>query len=127
MGENGMIVPTTNEPCSIVGRLQNGRSIMAHVARPTDFQTGLSLHRAPASALPGEVGTGSPSGNAKKQTAAGRRGLLCRLYDAIMDNRQQRANRDVEAFLARRGHRLTDGIERELDAHLFNGGWHARR
>ncbi len=100
---------------------------MAYAARPTDFQTGVSLHRAPASAFPGEVGTGSPSGNAKKQTAAARRGLLRRLYDAIMDNRQLRANRDIEAFLARRGHRLTDSIERDLNEHLFNGGWNSRR
>ena len=63
----------------------------------------------------------------KKQTAAPRRGLLRRLFDKIMDNRQLSANRDIEAFLARRGHRLTDSIERDLNDHLFNGGWHARR
>ncbi len=80
-----------------------------------------------ASAFPGEVGTGSSSGNAKKQTAAARRGFLRRLYDTIMDNRQLRANRDIEAFLARRGHRLTDSIERDLNEHLFNGGWQSRR
>ena len=86
---------------------------MAYVARPTDFQADVSLRRAPA--------------NAKKQTAAPRRGLLRRLFDKIMDNRQRSANRDIEAFLARRGHRLTDSIERDLNDHLFNGGWHARR
>jgi hypothetical protein len=81
---------------------------MAYVARPSDFQTSASLYRAPA----------------KPQ---GRHGLLRRLYDAIMDIRQRRANRDIEAFLARRGNRLTDSIERELGERLFNGGWNARR
>jgi hypothetical protein len=100
---------------------------MAFVARPTDFQTHGPLYRAPAGAFPGEAGTGSPSGNAKKQTAEGRRSFLRRLYDAIMDNRQRRANRDIEAFLARRGYRLTDSIERDLSEHLFNGGWNSRR
>lgn len=81
---------------------------MAHVARSTDFQTDISRYRAPVK-------------------TAERRGFLRRLYDRILDSRQQRANRDIAAFLARRGNRLTDSIERDLNNHLFNGGWHARR
>jgi hypothetical protein len=100
---------------------------MAYVARPTDFQAGVPLHRAPASALRGEVGSASPSANAQKRTTEGRQGVLRRLYEAIMDNRQRRTHRDVEAFLARRGNRLTDSIERDLSEHLFNGGWNSRR
>jgi hypothetical protein len=110
----------------LAGR-ETGDKTMAFVAHPTDFQADVSLHRAPASAFPGEVGAGSSSGSAKKQTATKRPGFLRRLYDTIMENRQRSANRDIEAFLARRGHRLTDSIERDLNMHLFNGGWHARR
>ena len=81
---------------------------MAYVARPSDFQTDISPYRAPAK-------------------TAGRRGFLRRLYDTMMESRQRRANRDIAAYLAMRGHRLTDSIERELNDRLFNGGWHARR
>jgi hypothetical protein len=81
---------------------------MAFVARPSDFQTDVSPYRAAAKPAP-------------------RRGLLRRLFDTIMDNRQSRADREVAAFLARRGYRLTDSIERELNEHLFGGGWNARR
>ena len=81
---------------------------MAHMAHPTAFHAPVSLYRAPASAV-------------------GRRGFLRRLYDTMMDSRQQRVNRDIEAFLARRGYRLTDSIERDLNAHLFDGGWHSKR
>ncbi len=80
---------------------------MTYVARPTDFHTDGSPYRVPAK-------------------TEKRRGFLRRLYDTIVRNRQIGANRDIEAFLARRGYRLTDSIERDLNEHLFNGGWHAR-
>jgi hypothetical protein len=105
---NATIFQLTNEVCSTIGRLEKGSPTMAYVARPTDFRTGVSLHRGP-----------------EKTTA--RPGFLRRLFDTIMDSRQLRANRDVEAFLARRGYRLTDSIERDLNEHLFNGGWNSRR
>jgi len=81
---------------------------MAYVARPIHFQMAVSPHRAPA-----KTGDG--------------RGILCRLYDSIMDSHQRQVDRDIAAFLARRGHRLTDSIERELDAHMINGRWQSRR
>ena len=99
---------------------------MAYVARPTDFQASAAFDRVPAGAFAASTQTGSPSANAAKQTTEAR-GFLRRLYDAIMDSRQQRANRDAEAFLARRGYRITDSIERELNEHMFNGGWQSRR
>lgn len=104
---------------------------MAYVARPTDLQAtalpaDVSLYRAPASALPAEGKTDSPSANATKQ-AAEHPGFLRRLYDRIMRSRQLNANRDIEAYLARRGHRLTDSVERELNDHMFNGVWQPRR
>jgi len=80
---------------------------MAYVARPTDFHTDVAPYRAPT--------------NAKA-----RRGLLRRLYDTILENRQRSANRDIAAFLARRGNRITDSVEREINARFFSGGWQGR-
>ncbi len=84
---------------------------MAYVARPADFQTNVSPRSTPAALAP----TGK------------HRGLLRRFYDTIMENRQRSANRDIAAFLARRGNRLTDSVEREIDAHFFSGKWQTRR
>ncbi len=58
--------------------------------------------------------------------ATSRRGILRRVFDAVFETRQRHAERVVEAYLARTGHRFTDSIERELNEHLFNGGWNAR-
>ena len=80
--------------------------IMAYAARPSDFHGGLAPR--PALRVP-------------------RPGLLARLFEALIDTRTRHAQRDVEAYLARRGHRLTDSIEREMNEHLFNGGWNSRR
>jgi hypothetical protein len=79
---------------------------MAYAARPSDFHHAVVAR--PAIRVP-------------------RPGLFSRIFDALLDNRTRQAQRDVEVFLARRGHRLTDSIEREMNEHLFNGGWHSRR
>lgn len=79
---------------------------MAYAARPSDFHRALPLSR-PAARVP------SP-------------GLFSRILDALLDTRRRQAQRDVEAYLARRGYRLTDSIEREMDAQLFRGDWQSR-
>ena len=73
---------------------------MAYVARPTDFHTACR-------ALP----------RARQREA---RAGVCvrRLYDTIMENRQKSADRDIAAYLARRGNRMTDSVEREIDAQM---------
>lgn len=81
---------------------------MAYVARPSDFHPHVAPRRA--------------SANTER-----RPGFLRRLYETIMDNRQKSADRDIAAYLARRGNRLTDSVEREIDAHYFKGGWQTRR
>jgi hypothetical protein len=48
------------------------------------------------------------------------------MLDALLDTRARQAQRDVEAYLARRGYRLTDSIEREMNERLFNGGWNSK-
>lgn len=83
---------------------------MAYVARPADFRVRVPLRRATAPV-----------------PAAPRPGFLQRLFNAIIDHRERQAERDAEAYLARRGYRLTDSVEREINERLFNGGWNARR
>ena len=46
--------------------------------------------------------------------SAGHRGPLGRVYDAIQASRQRHADRDIAAYIARSGRRLTDSIEREM-------------
>jgi DNA-binding FadR family transcriptional regulator len=53
--------------------------------------------------------------------------LLTRLLDTILADRERQAQRAVEDYLARTGHRLTDSIERELGERVINGGWNSRR
>ena len=79
---------------------------MAYAARPSDFHGGLAPR--PAVRVP-------------------RPGLLSRIVSALIDTRTREAQRDVEAYLARRGNRLTDSVEREINEHMFDGGWMPRR
>jgi len=58
---------------------------------------------------------------------AARPSLLTRLFNVMFENRERGAARDVEAYLARTGHRFTDSIEREINERHFNGGWDLRR
>jgi hypothetical protein len=81
---------------------------MTCAARPADFQNSVALGREPA-------------------VVPAPRGMLARLFAAVFESSQRRAERDVEAYLARTGHRFSDSIEREINQHLFDGGWNARR
>ncbi len=82
---------------------------MTYAVRPTEFQTNIAPYRRPAAPV-------TP-----------RPGILSRLFNAVFESRQQQAERTVEAYLERTGHRFTDSIEREVNEHLFNGGWNMRR
>jgi hypothetical protein len=83
---------------------------MVYAARASDFRTNI----VPCD-QPGDIKKAPP------------RGLLRRLFDAVFESSEQRAERDIEAYLARTGHRFTDSIERELNEHMFGGGWNQRR
>ena len=37
------------------------------------------------------------------------------------------AQRNVEAYIARRGHRMTDSLEREIGERMLEGRWMSRR
>lgn len=81
---------------------------MTYAARPTEFRHNIKPYSRTAEPAP-------------------RPGLLARLFNAVFENRQQRAEREIEAYLARTGHRFTDSIEREINNHLLDGGWNLRR
>jgi len=82
---------------------------MTYAVRPTDFHNNIAPYRRPAAPV------------------APQPGIFSRLFKAVFETRQQQADRTVEAYLERTGHRFTDSIEREVNEHLFNGGWNMRR
>jgi len=49
-----------------------------------------------------------------RSIAAGRSGILRRVFDAIQKSRQRRADLEIARYIARSGGRLTDSMEREL-------------
>jgi hypothetical protein len=51
---------------------------------------------------------------ARSTRSAGHRGVLQRVFDAIQRSRQRHADREIAAYIARSGGRLTDAMEREL-------------
>jgi len=81
---------------------------MTYAARPTEFQRNIEPYSRPVELKP-------------------QPGFLARLYSAVFATRQQQAERDIEAYLARTGHRFTDSIERELTEHVLDNGWNLRR
>ena len=83
---------------------------MTYAARSTDFHDHVAF-----------------GGHADDCKAATGPSLLTRLFNAIIENREREADRDVEAYLARTGYRFTDSIEREINERHFNGGWDLRR
>jgi hypothetical protein len=83
---------------------------MTAAVRPAVFRSNIAAYRQPVAL-----------------EATPRRSILRRVFDAVFETRQCHAERVVEAYLARTGHRFTDSVERELNEHMFNGGWNPRR
>ena len=54
-------------------------------------------------------------------------GLLRRLYNTLFESRERHAQRTVEAYIARRGYRMTDSLEREIGERMLDGQWMTRR
>ena len=52
-------------------------------------------------------------------------GVLRRIFDAMFEWRQKQAERQVAAFIAGRGGRFTDELEREMMRRLFPSDWSA--
>ena len=83
---------------------------MAFIARQTDFHTDIAPYR-PAVAEPMR-----PS-----------QSVWRRLFDAVMDGRQRRVQREVDRFVAQHGRKMTDALEREIDVRMFRNGWSIHR
>lgn len=79
---------------------------MAYVARPADFH-------------------GATPVVPTRQAPARRRGFWRALADAITSSHQREAEREVAAYVARRG-KLTDSMEREIADRLIGGNWGRR-
>ncbi|MBI5911504.1 MAG: hypothetical protein HY848_16330 [Betaproteobacteria bacterium] len=59
---------------------------------------------------------------AKRDARPQRPSVLWRIFDAIIESRQQRANQEIaHHLLARSGGRLTDDIEHRITQSLFRG------
>jgi len=83
---------------------------MTYAARSTDFRRRVAF-----------------GGQAADSEAAARPSVLTRLFNAVFENREREAARDIEVYLARTGYRFTDSIEREINERHFKGGWDLRR
>jgi hypothetical protein len=57
---------------------------------------------------------------------ANKGGVLRRIFDAIFESRQKQVDRDIAAFIARRGGRITDDLEREMTRRLLTSDWSGR-
>ena len=66
------------------------------------------------------------SEKAARPAVAKRRGIVRRIYDAILVSRQRHADRDIARYLERTGGRITDDIERRMTQRLLSGDWNMR-
>jgi hypothetical protein len=62
----------------------------------------------------------------RSNPVANKAGILRRIFDAIFESRQKQADRDIAAFIAQRGGRITDELEREMTRRLMTSNWGAR-
>ena len=57
-------------------------------------------------------------------------GILRRIFETILDamyeSCRRKAEREIASFVARRGGRMTDDLEREMARHLFTSDWSPR-
>ena len=57
-------------------------------------------------------------------------GILWRIFGAILDamheSRRRQAEREIANFVARRGARMTDDLERQMTRRLFTSNWSPR-
>lgn len=71
--------------------------------------------------------TGPVEAHRPKTATVERPGVLRRLYDAIMEAQQRKANRDIERVIAARAGFFNDSLEREIGGHMFSGNMMTRR
>ena len=49
-------------------------------------------------------------------------GLMRRLFDALLEAREKRAQRAMDEYIAQSGGHLTDSLEREIGERILEGG-----
>jgi hypothetical protein len=103
----GTIFQAIDEARSTRVRLKAMEAIMAYLARPAEF------HGA------------TPYRPARQPAPARRRGFWRSLVDAFAHAHQRHAEREVAAYVARRG-KLTDSMEREIADRIIGGNWGPR-
>jgi hypothetical protein len=85
----------------------DGDEAMTYAAHHSDFAFGSNAST-------------TSNGNASKV------GVLRRIFDAMFESRQRQADRQIAAFVAGRGGRFTDELEREIMRRLLTSDWSAR-
>jgi hypothetical protein len=65
--------------------------------------------------------------SAGNSSGGNRRGLLRRIFAAVVDWRERQVDRDMARLLVQSSGRLTDELEREMTQRLLSGNWNLRR
>jgi len=63
---------------------------------------------------------------APERAAAGKAGLLRRVFEAVFESRQRHADKEIARFIANAGGCLTDDLERRMMARLTTPDWSVR-
>jgi hypothetical protein len=61
-----------------------------------------------------------------RRGAGEQHGILRRIVSAIWEARRRRTEREIAEFIARRGGRITDEVEREIGRRQLTSNWSAR-
>ena len=72
------------------------------------------------------VGYSLPKRNAIVRTVGILQRFFVGILDAMHESRRRQAEREIANFVARRGGRMTDGLEREMARRLFTSDWSSR-
>jgi hypothetical protein len=81
---------------------------MTYLVRPADLTGPVAAHR-------------------PKTATIERPGILRRIYNAIMEAQERKANRDIERVVAARAGFFNDSLEREIGEHMSSGNMMTRR
>jgi len=73
-----------------------------------------------ASSQIASTGVASNATVATPTLAAPQRSLLRRVYDALVESQQRRAEREIASYLQRGGVKFTDHVEREIERRFLD-------
>ena len=72
------------------------------------------------------VGYGPPRRNAAVKGVGILRRVFAALFEAMHKSRRRQTERDIANYVALRGGRMTDDLEREITRRLFTSDWSPR-